>query len=257
MKITFLGTGTSQGIPVIACKCNTCLSKSKYDKRLRSSVLIELNNKNILIDAGPDFRQQMLKYKVVKLDAILITHEHRDHIAGLDDIRSYNWIYKKPVDVYAEKRVIDLIKTQYSYVFSEEKYPGVPEMNLIEISESPFFINDIKIIPVRYFHFKLPILGYRINDFAYITDISNINNEELEKLKNLNVLVVSALRKKPHISHFNLNAAINFIKLLSPKIAYLTHISHLMGKHKDISKELKKKYNLHIKLAYDGLIINI
>lgn len=256
MRVIFLGTGTSQGIPVIACKCDVCLSRSKYDKRLRSSVLVEINKVNVLIDAGPDFRQQMLKYKIDKLDAILITHEHRDHIAGLDDIRSYNWIYKKPVDIYAEKRVIDLIKNQYSYVFAEEKYPGIPEMNLIEINEDPFYLYGIKIIPIRYYHYKLPVLGYRINDFAYITDINKIYDTELEKLKNLQVLVVSALRKEAHISHFTLSEAIEFIKKVSPAKAYLTHISHAMGKHTTINKELKLYYT-DIKLAYDGLVINI
>lgn len=250
MKITFLGTGTSQGVPVIACKCDVCCSNDSKDKRLRSSVLLEIENQTFVIDAGPDFRQQMLRENVQTLDAILITHEHKDHVGGLDDVRAFNYVMKKPSDIYAEKRVHESIKREYSYVFAELKYPGIPKMNLHEIKENPFQVNNIKIEPIRVFHNKLPILGFKIRNFAYITDANKIPDKE--KLKNLDVLVINALRKKKHISHFCLKGALKLIKELKPKKAYLTHISHLMGEHKIIEKELPK----NVFFAYDGLLLD-
>lgn len=253
MKIIFLGTGTSQGVPVIACKCDVCKSTNKMDKRLRTSVLIKVNDKTILIDAGPDFRQQMLTYNVNKLNAIMLTHEHRDHVAGLDDIRSYNYYTKKAMDIYAEKRVHKSIKDVFSYVFEENKYPGVPDMNLIEIDNNVFDIEGIKITPIRAKHLRLPVFGFRIGSFVYVTDANYIADEEKEKMKNADILVINALRKKEHISHFTLSEALQLINELSPRKAYITHISHQMGLHSKVQNQLPE--NVH--LAYDGLLLQL
>ncbi len=250
MKITFLGTGTSQGVPVIACECDVCKSKNKFDKRLRSSVLININGKNIVIDAGPDFRQQMLNAEIKKIEAILLTHEHKDHVAGLDDVRALNYIEKKAADIYAEKRVISCLKKhEFHYAFKEKKYPGVAQMNLIEISEKEFYIGKIKVLPIRGLHYKLPILGFRIADFTYITDMNFISDKEIEKIKNCKVFVISAVRKEKHFSHFNLEEALAVIEKVKPETAYITHISHLMGLHDEISKELPE----NVFFAYDNL----
>ncbi|NPA68879.1 MAG: MBL fold metallo-hydrolase, partial [Chlorobi bacterium] len=227
MKITFLGTGTSQGVPMIGCKCKVCMSNNPKEKRLRSSVLINVNGKNILIDAGPDFRQQMLREDINKLDAILITHEHKDHIGGLDDVRAFNYIQKKPMDIYAEERVCKSLQTRdFAYVEERKDYPGIPKMNFNVIENKTFAIDDIKIIPIRGTHMKLPVFGYRIKNFAYITDMNYISNREKEKLKNLDILVINALRYKKHVSHFNFDEALQIINEANPKKAYLTHISH-------------------------------
>lgn len=253
MKITFLGTGTSQGIPVIACECPVCLSSDPKDNRLRSSVLIETDSISFVIDSGPDFRQQMLREKVKKLDAILFTHEHKDHISGADDVRSFNWIYKKPMDVFAEARVLSAIQREYSYVFADEKYPGVPEMTLHPIENIDFDLLGVSVTPVRGMHHKLPVFGYRIGDFAYLTDINYVSDEEILKLKDLDVLVVSALRKRKHLSHFNLEEALEFVNKVKPKRTFFTHISHYMGYHEEVNKELPE----NIRLAFDGLTIEL
>ncbi len=253
MKITFLGTGTSQGIPVIACECPVCLSKDAKDNRLRSSVLVEADGITLVIDSGPDFRQQMLREKVKKLDAILFTHEHKDHISGADDVRSYNWIYRKSMDVFAEERVLKAIQREYSYAFSEDKYPGIPQMTLHAIENRNFDLFGLNVIPVRGLHHKLPVFGFRMNDFAYLTDINFVAEEEMLKLKNLDVLVVSALRKRKHLSHFNLEDALEFVKQVNPKKAFLTHISHYMGFHEEVNKELPE----NVELAYDGLSVDL
>ncbi len=249
MNITFLGTGTSQGVPVIACGCKTCLSEDQYDKRLRTSLLLEKDDTTLLFDAGPDFRQQMLHEHVMKLDSILLTHEHKDHIAGLDDVRAFNYKSRDAIDIWAEERVQKALKKEYSYVFSEYQYPGVPKMRLNNINGDPFSIRDIRVQPIRVFHYRLPIFGFRIDNFAYITDANYIPEESKEKLFGIKYLVVNALRKEKHISHFSLREAIDLIRELSPKKAFITHISHQMGLHNEISAELPAG----ISLAYDGL----
>lgn len=253
MKLTFLGTGTSQGIPIIACKCPVCLSRDKRDKRLRTSVLIEVDGQTLVIDSGPDFRYQMLRAHVEKLDAILFTHEHKDHTAGLDDVRAFNWVNKKAVDIYAEERVQASLKQEFAYVFAELRYPGIPQLNLWTVENKAFNINGTQVIPIRAKHFKLPVYAYRIKDLAYITDANFISEEEKGKLRGLKVLVLNALRKEKHLSHFTLSEALALIDELKPEVAYLTHFSHQLGFHEDVSKELPK----HVFMAYDGLQIDI
>jgi len=249
VKITFLGTGTSQGVPVIACDCNICLSSDNHDKRLRTSLLLETDGTILLFDAGPDFRQQMLREHVTKLDSILLTHEHKDHIAGLDDVRAFNYKSQDAIDIYAEDRVQKAIKKEYSYVFSEYQYPGIPKMRLIPISQHSFSIRGVKIDPIRVFHYRLPVYGFRVGNFAYITDANYVPEESKELLFGVKYLVVNALRKEKHISHFSLREAVDFIREISPKKAYITHISHQMGFHAEVTKELPQG----ISLAYDGL----
>jgi phosphoribosyl 1,2-cyclic phosphate phosphodiesterase len=249
LKITFLGTGTSQGVPVPACNCAVCQSPDAKDKRLRASVLIETNNRKLLIDAGPDFRYQMLRKKIMHLDAILLTHGHRDHTAGLDDLRSYNYFQQKPVPVFCESRVEETIRQEFFYAFKKTVYRGIPEFDIHLISDTPFEVFGIPVIPIRAMHWKLPVLGFRIGNFAYITDANYIAPQELEKINGIDVLVLNALRKQPHVSHFNLQEALSIIKTVTPQQAYLTHISHLMGFHAEVSKELPK----NVALAYDQL----
>ena len=252
MKITFLGTGTSQGVPVIACECNTCLSSDEHDNRLRTSLLLETGDTTLVIDAGPDFRQQMLREHVTRLDAILLTHEHKDHIAGLDDVRAFNYKSQDAIDIFSEERVQKVLKKDYSYVFSEYQYPGIPKMRLNPIPDEGFTVKKLQIIPVRVFHYRLPVYGFRIGNFAYITDANYIPEESKEKLYGVKYLVVNALRKEKHISHFSLREAVDFIREISPKKAFITHISHQMGLHKNVSKELPPE----IILAYDGLSLS-
>lgn len=249
MKVKILGTGTSQGVPVIACNCKVCQSTDPNDNRFRTSALIEVNGVNIVIDAGPDFRQQMLREKVKDIDAILITHEHRDHIAGLDDVRAFNFMNQKPVEIYAEKKVQKVIKSEFFYSFGDNKYPGVPQINLHTIGLEPFKVKGVEIIPIQVFHYKLPVLGFRMGDFSYITDANYIPEKEKEKLIGTKYLVINALRKRKHISHYSLSEAVELIQQFSPKRAYITHISHQMGLHHDINEELPRG----ISLAYDGL----
>jgi phosphoribosyl 1,2-cyclic phosphate phosphodiesterase len=249
VKITFLGTGTSQGVPVIACDCDTCLSSDEHDKRLRTSLLLETDTTTLVFDAGPDFRQQMLREHVSRLDAIILTHEHKDHIAGMDDVRAFNYKSQDAIDIYSEDRVQKVIKKEYSYVFSEYQYPGIPKMRLNSVTDQGFSIKNIGIIPVRVFHYRLPVYGFRIGSFAYITDANYIPEESKEKLFGVKYLVINALRKEKHISHFSLREAIDIIREISPKKAFITHISHQMGLHADVSKELPPE----ITLAFDGL----
>jgi phosphoribosyl 1,2-cyclic phosphate phosphodiesterase len=253
MKLTFLGTGTSQGVPLIACMCDICRSEDPRDKRLRSSLLVETGNRTIIIDTGPDFRQQMLRQGSKTLDAILYTHEHRDHIAGLDDIRAYNFLMRRPMDVYAEERVIRSLQNEFPYIFAERKYPGIPQVNVHTIDTSPFRVNGIGITPVRALHYRLPVLGYRIENAAYITDANHIPDNELQKLDGLDILIICALRKKEHISHFNLEQAMEVIERVKPGRAYLTHIGHQLGRHAAVEEELPD----NVYLAYDELVLSV
>jgi phosphoribosyl 1,2-cyclic phosphate phosphodiesterase len=249
MKITLLGTGTSQGVPVIACDCEVCTSSNPKDKRLRCSLLIEEDEKIIVIDSGPDFRQQMLFENVKRLDGLVFTHEHKDHVAGMDDIRAFNFFSKKPIDVYATERVQKELKREFMYVFNGTNYPGIPQVNLITIENKPFEVAGIELIPFEVLHYKLPVLGFRIRDFVYITDANYIAEEERKKIRGAKILIINALRREEHVSHFTLAQALEIIDDLKPEKAYLTHISHQLGLHDEVEKELPP--NVH--MAYDGL----
>jgi phosphoribosyl 1,2-cyclic phosphate phosphodiesterase len=253
IRVEFLGSGTSQGVPVIACECPVCQSEDKKDKRLRSSVFIQYQGKNIIIDAGPDFRYQVLRAGIKRLDAILLTHGHKDHIGGLDDLRAFNYVQKNSADIYGNKETLKIIKNEFYYAFKQNKYPGVPEFILHLIKKERFIIDgNIEIQCINEKHSALNVLGFRIRDFAYITDANYISDKEILKLKGVKTLVINSLRKEKHHSHFNLEESLQLIKQTAVEKAYLTHISHLMGKHQEVEKQLPK--NVH--LAYDGLIIS-
>ena len=251
MKITFLGTGTSQGVPVIACECSVCASTDYRDKRLRTSLLLESENVTLIIDAGPDFRQQALRENLTKLDAILLTHEHKDHIAGLDDVRAFNHKSRSAIDIYSEERVQEAIRREYSYVFSKNRYPGIPEMQLCAVTDNPFSINGVEIQPIRAYHHCLPVYGFRVGNFAYITDANHVPEESIEKLIGVKHFVINGLRKEKHLSHFCLHESLELINKISPKKAFITHISHHMGFYDEVSKELPAG----VYLAYDGLSV--
>lgn len=253
MKVTFLGTGTSQGVPVIACNCQVCLSQDFKDKRLRSSILIKSDEATVVIDSGPDFRYQMLRENVQQLDAVVYTHEHKDHIAGMDDVRAFNYKQQAAMDIYASENVQNALKREFYYVFSDFKYPGIPLINLHTIHSDNFSVKDIEFTPIEVMHYKLPILGFRIKDFTYITDAKTVSVEEIEKIKGTKILVVNALQKESHISHFTLEEAIAFVDKIAPEKAYFTHISHKLGRHEEVIEKLPP----YIELAYDGLEIDI
>lgn len=254
LRITFLGTGTSQGIPIIGSTHPVCMSTDPRDKRLRVSILIEFEGANYVIDCGPDFRQQMLSNKVTHLEALLFTHEHADHTAGLDDIRPF-FFRQGDIPIYAHQRVLDELKKRFEYIFeTENRYPGAPAVEVYEVTNNVLFeINDLQVEPVNVMHGKLQVFGYRFGNFAYLTDVKTIAAEEKEKLRDLDVLVVNALREEPHYSHFNLEEALAFVEEIKPKKTYFTHISHLLGFHAEVEKQLPE--NVH--LAYDGLQLEL
>ncbi len=254
MRITILGTGSSQGIPIVGCDCPVCTSTDPKDKRLRPSAIIEKNDTVILIDASPDLRTQLVNfYNKRHIDAVLLTHEHRDHVAGLDDLRPIIFTQQKPMDIYALSRTLDALKCLFFYSFQEDLYPGAPQFDLHPIDLQPFDVGDFHIIPIKVMHYKMEILGFRIDNFAYITDAKYILPEEMNKLRGLDVLVINALRKKLHYSHFNLDEALQTIRKLRPQKAYLTHMGHYLGRHQDLLKLLPH----NVEPAYDGLVIEI
>jgi len=250
LKITFLGSGTSQGVPVLACDCEVCRSTDLRDKRLRSALLVESPTTTLVIDTGPDFRQQLLKTQTRQLDAVLFTHEHKDHLAGLDDVRAFNFRQQSDMPLYCSASVETAIRRDFYYAFSDNPYPGVPKLSPIRIDKStPFRVGDIHVQPIEVWHHKMPVFGFRFGDFCYITDANRIESEELDKMYDLNTLVVNALRIQPHISHFNLNEALTLAEQLKPDRTFFTHISHYLGKHEDVSRILPDS----CALAFDGL----
>ena len=253
MVITFLGTGTSTGVPVVACDCPVCSSSDKRDHRLRTSAMIEINGHRLIIDCGPDFRYQMIRERIDDITAILFTHGHRDHIAGLDDVRAFNYVLNKTVDVYAASEVVDEINKEFPYVLQEKRFFGAPQLNFHIIQNTSFSIQDIHIMPIRVLHNQLSVFGYRIGPFSYITDASSIPDDEIHKLEGTEILVINALRKSKHISHFSLSEAIEHIRIIQPRQAYITHISHFLGLHDTIQNSLPE----NVFLAYDGLRVHI
>lgn len=253
LKITFLGTGTSSGVPMIGCDCEVCTSPDPKDRRLRSSILVESENTTLVVDTGPDFRYQMLREKVKKIDAVLFTHPHKDHLAGLDDIRAFNYFMKRPIDVYANSMTEEAVRRDFYYAFTDTKYPGIPELNMHTIGQEPFVVGDIPVTPVLVWHLKMPVTGFRFGKFTYITDANRIEEREKDKIKGTEALVLNALRKKEHISHFTLSEAIALSRELEVQSAWFTHISHQLGIHTVVSQELPEG----MRLAYDRLVLEI
>jgi phosphoribosyl 1,2-cyclic phosphate phosphodiesterase len=254
LSIEFLGTGTSQGVPVIACSCAVCASQDPFDKRLRTSALVRVDGATLLIDAGPDLRQQMLRAKITEVDAVLLTHEHMDHVAGIDELRSFNFHMQRPMDIHANAATNAAVRRMFHYAFAEkDRYPGVPELVLHDLDGSAVEIAGVSIQPVKVLHHRMAVLGFRVGPLAYITDAKTIAPEEMEKLRGVEVLVLNVLRKKEHISHFNLTEAMQVVEAISPERAYFTHISHLLGSHAEVGAELPSG----VELAYDGLHVKV
>jgi phosphoribosyl 1,2-cyclic phosphate phosphodiesterase len=250
-KVTFLGTGTSQGVPIIGCTCPVCSSSHQKDKRLRSSILIQTEKTSVVIDTGPDFRQQMLRARVNRLDAVVFTHGHKDHTAGFDDIRAFNFLQKKDMNVYLDKPTECILRKDFDYVFEAETYPGVPRAQLFHLNGEPFQIGDLEFNPIQVYHYKMPVYGFRFGDFTYITDANRIPQEEKEKIKGSKTLVLNALRKEDHISHFTLKQAMELADELGAEKTYFTHISHQMGLHEEVQETLPS----NCELAYDELTL--
>jgi phosphoribosyl 1,2-cyclic phosphate phosphodiesterase len=253
LKITFLGTGTSTGVPMIACECEVCTSTNKKDKRLRSSIMVESKKTVLVVDSTPDFRYQMLREKVKHLDAIIFTHPHKDHIAGLDDIRAFNYFSKKPMQIFANEMTQEVIIREFPYAFADTKYPGLPEIALNPIAMDEFIVGDIPVIPILVWHLKMPVLGFRFGKFTYITDANRIDEPEKEKIRGSEIIVINALRNERHVSHYNLQEAIDLVKELKIPQAYFTHISHQLGKNDAVNASLPDG----MQLAYDGLVLHI
>lgn len=254
MKVTILGSGTSTGVPVITCSCEVCTSSDPRDKRLRASIMLEMDNRTIVIDTGPDFRTQMLRANVKDIDAIIFTHSHKDHVGGLDDVRPFNYFKKKSIPIYAEAYVIEALNREMPYAFNtKDPYPGVPKLDINEITTEPFEIFGIPIIPIRAMHSKMPVLGFRVRNFTYLTDAGRIEDREIEKIKGSHFFVVNGIQWTPHYSHFNVEEALQLIHTVNPRKAYLTHISHKLGLHKTVETLLPQ----NVKIAYDGLVINV
>jgi phosphoribosyl 1,2-cyclic phosphate phosphodiesterase len=249
LKITFLGTGTSQGVPVIACNCKVCKSSDPKDKRLRTSIMIEDGDNTFIVDAGPDFRQQMLRENVQDINGILITHEHKDHIGGIDDVRAFNFKNKRAIDIYCDIRVESAIKRELPYSFDNKGYPGAPQMNIHIIDDNSFNLKGKEVKPIKAFHKDLPVYGFRFGNMTYLTDVNAIPDSSLKLMKGSSRLVINALRKEKHLSHFNLKEALDLIEFIKPEKAYLTHVGHSMGLHQEVSKELPD----NVEIAYDGM----
>jgi phosphoribosyl 1,2-cyclic phosphate phosphodiesterase len=253
LKITFLGTGTSSGVPMIGCHCEVCTSTDTKDKRLRSSILVQSKLTTLVVDTTPDFRYQMLREKVDELDAVIFTHPHKDHIAGLDDVKAYNFFLKKPMEVFANSLTETVLKREFSYIFADRKYPGTPQINLNAINNTSFLVGDILIEPIQVYHLNMPVLGFKFNSFTYITDANRIDEVEKEKIRNSSTIVINTLRKQSHISHYSLNEALQLVDELQIPNAFFTHISHQMGKHADVNSSLP----VNRRLAWDGLVLHI
>lgn len=253
VRLTFLGTGTSQGVPVVGCSCAVCKSADPHDQRLRTSALLQVEGKQLLIDAGPDLRQQLLRAEVDHIDAVLLTHEHMDHIGGIDDLRALNYRMKRPMDLHASQQTLDALKSMYAYAFAEDRYPGVPELRLHPIAGRVFEAAGVALEAVEVMHYRMPVLGFRTGGLAYITDAKTIADEEVERLRGVHTLVLNALRIEEHISHFNLKEALAMVERIAPQRAYFTHISHLLGKHTDVSALLPAG----VELSYDGLVLEV
>jgi phosphoribosyl 1,2-cyclic phosphate phosphodiesterase len=249
LHITFLGTGTSSGVPMIGCTCEVCTSANTKDKRLRSSIMVRSQTTTIIVDATPDFRQQMLREKVMGIDALLITHPHKDHIGGLDDTRAFQYFQQRPTKVYGNKLSLDGVKYELPYAFDGQKYPGTPEIELHQIGLAPFTIGDISIQPIEVWHFRLAVYGFRFGDFTYITDANKIADAELDKIRGSKTLVLNALRHEPHLSHYTLKEAMEVANMVQPQQTYFTHISHQLGKNDDVNKMLPP----NMELAWDGM----
>ena len=249
LTITFLGTGTSSGVPMVACDCGVCKSNDEKDQRLRSSILVQSSKTSFVVDTTPDFRYQMLREQVKKLDAVLYTHPHKDHIAGLDDVKAFTFVSGNAMEIFANELTQEALKREFYYIFTDKKYPGIPQVNINTIDLTPFSIGDIPVIPILVWHLNMPVLGFRFGDFTYITDANRMEETEKEKIKGSKTLVINALRHKKHLSHFTLDEAINLVQELNVPQAYFTHISHQLGKHQQINSELPNG----VELAYDGM----